>query len=82
MQIHADPVCQSLCFHMCGDPVDLEGFVFLISSIPSGYYTFFLPPLQYGPLSPEKGDLRETSSVELSVLRFYSLYNVWLESGY
>lgn len=40
----------------------------------------FLPPLLYGPLSPEKGDLRETSSVELSVLRFYSLCNVWLES--
>jgi hypothetical protein len=46
---------------------DLEGLVFLVSSMPSGSYT--LPPLQRGSLNSEGRFLMDTSHLELSVPR-------------
>lgn len=52
---------------MCVGPVDLEGLVCLVSSVPSGY--LFLPPLLQGFPTPEGRDLMEMSCLGLSVLR-------------
>ena len=56
----------------------LEGPLSLVSSIPSGAYTF-LPPLLQGSLNHEGKDLMETSHLGLSVPRsLNSLHIVWL----
>jgi hypothetical protein len=48
----------------------LKGTVFLLSSIPSGFFTIFLLPFPHSVLSPKRKDLMTTSHLRLSVLCF------------
>lgn len=59
---------------MSFDPVYLEGLIFLVYSIPSGF-TFF-PPLPWGFLIPEGRDLMEILHLGLNVLRGKVFYNL------
>lgn len=63
---------QSVRVDIYVNPVDLKGFVFLVSSTISAV-ALFLPPLLQGLLSLVMMDLMETSHVGLSVPRSLSL---------
>lgn len=63
---------QSVRVDICVNPVDLKGFVFLVSSTISAV-ALFLPPLLQGLLSLVMMDLMETSHVGLSVPRSLNL---------
>lgn len=61
---------------MCIDPIDIEGLILLMSSVP---FTLSLPLLQKGSLRLQGRDLVETSSLGMYVLKvFHSLHNIAL----
>ena len=67
-----------LFIHLRFDHVDLEGLVFLVSSIASGCFT--LSPLLRFPES-DRRDLKETSHLVLSVPKSLTLSALYLAVG-
>lgn len=65
--------CFCLCEFMLIDPIDLNGFVFLVSSIPYVFYS-----LPEGFLSPDGRDLMETLHLGLNVPRCLILWIMYV----